>query len=81
MIIDDFFTWLGCKIFKHKYYVMEEFSKNERKVGCHICDKMWAMHDGVKSFLLWDREFEDLYYELPEMLEWAERRKKNKEIK
>ena len=58
MKIDDFFTWLGCKIFKHKYYVIEKFFSEARKVGCHICDKMWAMHDGVKSFLPWDREFE-----------------------
>ena len=79
MIIDDFFTWMGCKIFGHKYYVIEEFYPGERKIGCVCCEKQWTMNDRLQTLLPWDQEFEYLYCDFPELLcRWAERRKNNK---
>lgn len=46
---------------KHKYYTIEEFSDDSRKVGCRICQKQWAMNDRLKALVGWDDDFEKLY--------------------
>jgi len=53
---------LSCFLFRHKYGVIKEFTPTTRMVGCMRCKKLWAMNDEVKSFLPWDREFEELYF-------------------
>ncbi len=51
-----------CRVFKrHKYFVIKEFSKTVRKVGCKRCGLTWGMNDRVKAFLPWDGELAELY--------------------
>ena len=52
---------LICAVFGHRYIVERVLNPGARKVGCTRCDKHWAMHDGTRSFLPWDAEFEALY--------------------
>jgi len=53
--------WVMCRFGKHKYYVIKEYSKTVRKVGCRNCEKVWGMNDRVKSLLEWDGELEELH--------------------
>lgn len=55
--IIDFICWL----LGHKYVVLKEFTPSQRKVGCPRCKNTWAMHDGLKAFVEWDGEFEEMY--------------------
>lgn len=52
---------LLCTVLKHKYIVERELNYGARKVACTRCGKRWAMHDGTRSFLEWDSDFEELY--------------------
>lgn len=52
---------LLCAIFGHRYVVERVLNAGARKVGCTCCGKQWAMHDGTRSFVPWDCEFEELY--------------------
>lgn len=52
---------LKCKLGYHKYYTLIELSKWSRKLGCHNCNKCFAMNNDVRSVLPWDGEFETLY--------------------
>ena len=52
---------LICAVFGHRYVVERVLNLGARKVGCTRCGKHWAMHDGTRSFLPWDGEFEALY--------------------
>ncbi len=52
---------LICATFGHRYVVERVLKLGARKVGCTRCNNHWAMHDGTRSFVLWDREFEALY--------------------
>ncbi len=47
---------------RHRYFVVEEFSFECRKLGCKLCKKTFAMNDHVKALLEWDSDFEELYY-------------------
>lgn len=50
-----------CAVFGHKYVVERVLNAGARKVGCTRCNKHWAMHDGTRSFVEWDEEFEEFY--------------------
>jgi hypothetical protein len=52
---------LICAVFGHRYVVERVLNHGARKVGCTRCGKHWAMHDGTRSFVPWDGEFESLY--------------------
>lgn len=50
---------IKCLLGKHKYYVIEKYSKDVRKVGCKICAKQWGMNDRVQAFIPWDKDLEE----------------------
>ena len=52
---------LFCTIFGHRYVVERVLNAGARKVGCTRCGRHWAMHDGTRSFVQWDGEFEAFY--------------------
>jgi len=52
---------LFCAALGHRYVVERVLNHGARKVGCTRCGKHWAMHDGTRSFVAWDGEFEALY--------------------
>ena len=52
---------LICAVFGHRYVVERVLNHGARKVGCTRCGRHWAMHDGTRSFVEWDGEFEALY--------------------
>lgn len=52
---------LICAAFGHRYVVERVLNHGARKVGCTRCCKHWAMHDGTRSFVPWDGEFEEFY--------------------
>jgi hypothetical protein len=52
---------LLCCLFFHKVYIVREFCRDQRKIGCKRCGKFFAMHDGVKAFVPWDKDFDELY--------------------
>lgn len=54
---------IACLLFGHKYFVIKEYSKTTRKVGCRRCKKLWGMNDRVKAFIPWDSELEELHEE------------------
>lgn len=60
-----------CFVFDHRLTVIQEFSSNQRRVGCLRCRHEWAMHDGHQAFLPWDDDFVDLYHTLGyHILKW-----------
>lgn len=52
---------MWCWIFGHAYFVHMQFSSESRCVGCHRCERFWAMNDRVQAFLDWDADFTELY--------------------
>jgi len=52
---------IWCWIFEHKYYVVQKFSNETRRVGCRRCPKTFGMNDRVKSFIPWDGELAELH--------------------
>lgn len=52
---------LFCAVFGHRYVVEQVLNRGARKVGCTRCSNHWAMHDGTRSFVAWDKEFEAMY--------------------
>ena len=54
---------LLCFIFRHRYFIIKEFSHTVRKVGCSRCGNKWGMNDEVKAFVKWDRELEEFHSE------------------
>ena len=52
---------LICAVFGHRYVVERVLNHGARKVGCTRCGKHWAMHDGTRSLVQWDGEFEAMY--------------------
>ena len=52
---------LLCAVLGHRYVVERVLNHGARKVGCTRCGRHWAMHDGTRSFVEWDGEFEALY--------------------
>jgi len=54
------FEKLKCKVFGHDYFVIQKFSKTERRIGCRKCSKTWAMSDTQGCLLDWDGEFEEM---------------------
>jgi hypothetical protein len=52
---------LFCAVLGHFYVVERVLNQGARKVGCTRCGRHWAMHDGTRSFVQWDSEFEALY--------------------
>jgi hypothetical protein len=50
---------IKCFFGKHRHYVIEEYSKDVRKVGCKCCPKQWGMNDRVQAFIEWDEELEE----------------------
>lgn len=59
------FKQLLCYILGHRYYIIQEFNCESRKVGCHRCHATWAMHDPTRSFLPWDADLDELYADYP----------------
>jgi hypothetical protein len=58
---------LGCAIFGHRLYVVQEFrpvsrgASASRRVGCRCCDGDWGMHDETRSFVPWGPDIEKMY--------------------
>ena len=52
-----------CKIFGHKYQVVQTFSTVVRRIKCIRCHQDLAMNDEMKSTLPWDSELENIYRE------------------
>ncbi len=52
---------LLCAVLGHRYVVERVLNHGARKVGCTRCNSHWAMHDGTRSFVRWDGEFEEFY--------------------
>ncbi len=52
---------LICAVFGHRYVVERVLNHGAKKIGCTLCDRSWAMHDGTRSFVPWNGEFEMLY--------------------
>lgn len=55
-------TWwrfLMCRIFFHRLVVVRDFGIH-RKVRCLRCGRAFGMHDGVKAFIPWDGELEEM---------------------
>lgn len=50
-----------CFVIFHKLRTVQEFGPSQRKVLCTRCGTYYAMHDGMRAFLPWDDDFEDLY--------------------
>lgn len=48
--------WFGV----HKYYVLQHFSKDVRRVACKGCKKTWGMNDRVQAFIKWDSDLAEL---------------------
>lgn len=48
---------LICKLFGHKYLLIEKYTREIRRVGCSRCGTTWAMDDVTKTLLPWDDEF------------------------
>lgn len=56
-----FFRWLKCRAGHHQYFVKQVVSEQARKVGCHCCDREWAMHIGDRIIVPWTLEFDAFY--------------------
>lgn len=52
---------LICAAIGHRYVVERVLNHGARKIGCTRCGKQWAMHDGTRSFVPWNGEFDALY--------------------
>jgi hypothetical protein len=50
-----------CVILGHIYVIEKVMNYGARKIGCTRCGNQWAMHDGTRSFVEWDGEFDSLY--------------------
>jgi len=57
---------LLCAVLGHKYVVHRVFNPGARQIGCTRCNRQWAMHDGTRSFVPWDGEFESMYRQFGE---------------
>ena len=55
---------LRCTVLGHQHYVIQKFSKTERRVGCKRCDADWAMSDRVRALVDWNGEFEEMYEDM-----------------
>lgn len=58
-----------CRIGRHKrLHVIQSFG-SAKHVGCPDCLREFGMHDGLRAFLPWDGEIEQLYadtgYDVP----------------
>ena len=57
--------WLiWCMLFGHKYFLIRNLTSWSRKIGCHRCNKRFAMNDDVRVVLGWDEDFEKLYKDM-----------------
>jgi len=54
---------LWCKIFFHKLKVVKGYDTipGARKLYCERCKRFFAIHDGLKIFIPWDFELEDMH--------------------
>jgi hypothetical protein len=52
---------LLCAIFGHRYILERKLNDGARKVGCTRCRNHWAMHDGTRTFVQWNGDFEAFY--------------------
>lgn len=51
-----------CLVFHMDHWrIVQEFSPAERKLRCDKCQSYWAMHDGRRAVLPWDKDIEELY--------------------
>lgn len=61
---------LWCKLFRHQYYVVQEFGPHSRRVACHRCGGDWGMNDSTHSLIRWDGDLRAMYesfgYEIKE---------------
>ena len=55
---------LRCWLLGHRYYVIQEFSKTDRRLGCRNCKKTWGMNDNQCCLLDWDSELEEMYEDM-----------------
>ncbi len=49
-----------CHVLFHRLVIEREFGI-ARKVRCSRCGRAFGMHDGVKAFIPWDGELEELH--------------------
>lgn len=52
---------IGCWIFGHQFFVVQEFSKYSRRIYCPCCGLDQAMNDDVRVVVPWDKDFEEMY--------------------
>jgi hypothetical protein len=66
---------LICLLFNHRHEIVQRFGYDQRRIRCKRCRKNFAMHDGHKTVIPWDGDFERIYsglgYTIKEPL-WGE---------
>lgn len=58
-----FLRRLFCFLLGHEFFVVQRFSPQSRRVGCHNCDGDWGMNDDARALVRWGPEFEAMYRE------------------
>ena len=53
-----------CRLFGHKYYVVQELTRESRQLACPRCRGRWGMNDRVKLIVPWTPEMEYMYNEI-----------------
>lgn len=49
-----------CLIFFHKLRIIHQCSANVQKLICMRCKKLFGIHYGVKTFIPWDEDLEEM---------------------
>lgn len=55
---------LACWVFGHRYWVVQHFTPETRRVACHRCKGSWGMNDRVQAIIPWDADLEAMYRDL-----------------
>jgi len=55
------FDRIKCIFGRHKYEVIQEFDRYNRRIGCPVCKKEWIMGDDTLTLLPWDHEWQSFY--------------------
>ena len=56
--------WVQQHFCRHKFYVVQEFGDQTRRVACKKCKRQWGMNDRVQVMVEWDAELADMYFNL-----------------
>ena len=52
---------IGCWLFGHRLFVVQEFSPHSRRICCACCGLDEAMNDDVRLVIPWTDEVEKFY--------------------